>query len=735
MDQQLQTVSNYQQLAPLEGEAGQHIPPTRLFGILLRRKWLILALIICVSVPATLVIYSIAPFYDASALMMLDTRQSSFRDLQATISTPDADLVAIATQVGIIRSPALAAKVVDKLNLTQEPEFSRLIDAPPTWRQKVTTQALQWIGVPEAPTEHLSSAARRQVTANMLTDKISILNDSKSYIITIRARTGDPKLSADIANAYVSIFIDFKKEQKIGSIQRANTLLDDQIAPLAARVSKADQAVETYRAKNGLLLSHSPGDGQGESRGGTVADQQLAQINAQLITVSGDLAQKQANLRQIDAALRSGHLDAIPEVVSSALINSLRAQQSDLSSRAASLSQSQMSNNPTLRSARAAEAEVQQRINAEISKIAVSVRNQVNAAQAQVDGLQTALNRLQGQVGTQSQANVQLRQLESEARAARSIYQDYLNRFQQTLSQSSLQQADADEVSAAEPPLSKSGPPRALYLVLVILVSSVLASLIVLLIDRLRSGVTTMEQLEAQTGLFGLGFVPTAPSNLRRILLARRPSIYNESVSVICNLLQFGQERYRARVVLVTSAVPNEGKSLLAVSLAATVGREGRKALLIDCDMRRPSVAKLLGIKANAEQSETAALLRQEVMPGLDVVTFRPVKAGSREVVQPNQIQNLLDEARLRYDMIILDTPPVLPFADTPILSLKADGAIMVVRWRHTPATVVASAVKMLNAYGVRVLGGVVTQVKMKEVASGDSSHAHMYRHYSSYFR
>jgi uncharacterized protein involved in exopolysaccharide biosynthesis/MinD-like ATPase involved in chromosome partitioning or flagellar assembly len=729
-----QLLSNQQMPAPPDAEAGQHVPPSRVFGVLFRRKLLILGIVVGLSVPAILVVRAIPPFYDATALLMIDTRESSFRDLQATVATQDSDLVAIATQVGIIRSPSMAAKVVDRLDLVHEPEFAHQLDAPPGIVQRISGRIAALLHHPLPPKVDLTDAERRQLTGALLTGKLSVLNDSKSYMISIKATTLSPQLSAAIANAYVAVYLDFKQQRKIEAIHRANSLLDEQMAPLSARVNKADQAVETYREQHGLILIAPTGDGDVGS-GTTVAGQQLGQINGQLIAASAELAQKQASLRQIQAAERTGRLDSIPEVVTSPLISSLRTQQSDLSSRAASLNESQAANAPGLRSALAAETQVQQRINLEIGKIAASVGNQVDSAQAQVDVLKSALSRLQEQVATQSEATVTLRQLESEARAARGVYQNFLGRFEQTLNQSALQEAEAELVSPADIPIGKSGPPVGTYAALAVVVNSAIACLLALLVDRLRQGIRTIDQLEAQTGLFGLGFVPTAPRNLQRLLRSGRPSIYNECVSLVGNLLQFGQERYRAKVVLVTSAVPNEGKTVFALSLAASVGREGKTALLIDCDMRRPSVAKFLKLTTTGQEGTSRAILRQGALPGVDIITFRRIDKRRRQMVTESEIQKLLDEARHRYNMIILDAPPVLPFADTPILSIKADGAVMVVRWRHTSAGVIANAVKMLGTYGVRVLGGVVTQVNMKDVAESDGGSIHMYRRYATFFR
>jgi succinoglycan biosynthesis transport protein ExoP len=683
----------------------------RLFAILWRRRWLILAVVIVIAVPAQIVIFSMAPYYDATALLLIDTRKASFRDLQATIAAPDADTVTVATQVAIIKSPALAQSVVDRLNLTQNADFLRILDAPPS----LLLRAERRIGLAPPAGPPMSAAERRLITSDMLLGMITVTNDAKSYIISIRARTPNAKLSTDIANSFGDVYRNYKLQAKVEAIRRANALLEEQMAPVAQRVKTADQAVEDYRAKNGL-----------------VADQQLSQINTQLIQASNDLAMKRAQLAQIEIALKSGRLDAIPEAVSSTLIATLRAQQAQIATQVASLSERQASNNPSLQSARAAASELQQRISSEISKIASSVRSQVDADMGQVAGLRAELAKLQGQVGTESQATITLRQLESEARAARAVYQDYLGRFEQTSSQIALQESDADVVSPAQFPVFRSGPPRVSMLALVVIVAAMLGCLLALLLDRMRPGVRTLEQLETQTGLFGLGFVPTSSRSVRKLYQKlTSPTIYSCSVGQVSSMLQFGPDGYRTRVVLITSAVPNEGKSFFAISLAANVGREGGRALLIDCDMRRPSVAKMLDI-ANPQYNATGAAVHQGVMQGLDVVCFRPVDPGKHNAVSMTQIQGLLDDARQHYDMIILDAPPVLTFADASVLSLKADGTIMVVRWCHTPVALVTSALKTLSAYGIHVIGGVVTQVKLKEVASADGGRAYIYRNYAA---
>ncbi len=728
--QELALAPNLRIGEPLRTDGPEQVPPGRAFEILWRRKLQVIATALLLSAGFGAALVVLPSYYDATALLMVDTRQSSFRDLQATMAPAESDIIAIATQVSIVKSPAMAATVVDRLGLTQVPEFARRLDAPPGLLQRAQSAVMDWLHQPQAPSPTLDAGQRRQLTAGLLQQAISVVNDGKSYIISVRARTGNPKLSADIANAYVAAFLDYNQDEKVGAIHRANELLERQLPPLEERVRLADEAVESYQSQHGLILNSTSEDG---AAGSTVADQQLMQINTQLLAATRDLSQRQASLSQITEAQRTGRLEAAPEVVSSTVIAGLRAQQAQLASQAASLAQTQSEANPVLRSAQAAEVSLQRRIGAEVSRIAASVESQVASSQAQVDQLHAELGRLQSVVGKQSQSSVVLRQLQSKARAERVIYQDYLGRFEASLNTSNLQVSDATAVSSAEAPIGKSGPPRTLYALVAVMAAAGLSAGLALLTERVRGGVRTLSQLEMQTGLYGLGFIPEAPRNLRRALRAGRRTAYLESVNLVGDLLRFGRPRHRAQVVLVTSAAPAEGKTVFAASLAASVGASGGNALLIDCDLRRPSVSRLLRLKEGSEADETTAIIRRDEMPGVDVVTFRGRQRDGRDGDLMAQIRTLVGKARERYDLVVLDAPPVLPFPDASKLSLEADGAVVVVRWRHTSPAMVLSAMRTLSAYGVNVLGGVVTQVKQKEVAASDGGHGKFYRHYAPY--
>lgn len=731
----------------LSGEMGQHVPPSRVFSILRRRKLLVLGIMLATGLPAAVFIGRMAPYYDAEATVMIHTGKTEFSDLQASASGTSGDSIMIRTQTDIIRSPAMAKRVVDRLNLVENPEFAELLHAPVSASRRIVAWLNEQLdGAPAAGLTPEPVVDLRNAAAAILASKVNVTNDGHSYLIGIRARTRSPQLSAAIANAYTQLYFDFNRDLKTAAIARGGTLLDAQIAPLKTRVEATENAVETYRERNGLVVNRT---GQEGGRGATVADQQLSQASSELIVASSSLAQKEATLHAVQSAQHGGGgLSAIPEVVSSPLVQRLREQETELSNRQASLGETALDNNPALLSVQAGLADTRRRTGAEISRIVLSLSNEVAAARNRVDALRSTVAQLQGEVSSQSQATVALRQLESEADAARTVYKDYLGRYEQTSNQAALQEPEADLVSGAEMPAARSGPARLQFLVIAAIGSLLMGALAALGMERLGGGLRTPEDLESQTGLFPLGFVPTGSRRERAAI--ESASAYAASIDMVRSLLDHGGSSVSARVVVMTSALPGEGKSTLALSLAASACHIGGRALLIDCDRGRSSVAAMLRLPEKEVAPRVVALRsggspdsvylgrgllswHRDVRPALDVLTLARSDGQIGSTLMA-ELRPLLEEARDTYDLVVLDAPPVLAKSDAATLATLADGAILVVRWAFTPAGAVNAAIRLLQAYNIRVLGGVLTRVKVKDLASSEGAHALLYRSHSSYF-
>ena len=722
--------------SPIAGYgAPEHVSAVRALSVFRRRKMLIAGVVLLVSIPASAYILTLSPYYVSEATLALDVRKSAFSDLQATDPNGQGDTLTVRTQTDILDSNEMAGRVVDRLDLVHSTPVQALLHAPEP-RYKQLLDRLLSSARPDPAAERLpQDVMEREVAIGWLRDRVTVANDGRSYTLTIKARTGSGLLSANIANAYANQYLAFNRELKTTTVGRGNALLDQQLVPLQARVSAAEAAAEQFREKNGLVVSQSSySEGQ---QSHTIAEQQLDEANSQLLVARGDLARKESELAQASVALKTGRLDEIPTVDTSPLIQRLRDEAVETESRQIAIGETAGSANPALVAARAANASVHRALDAQIQKTLTTLQSDVDGTRVRVASLEANLGTIRDLVFRQGRARVELQQLESEASAARAVYREFLARFEQTSSEATLQEPDANLVSRAQPPVGPTGPKRLQLMALAGLASLLAGCGIALGLERARKGVRTLEQLEAETGLFPLGFVPMADKPRKAPVL--KSTLYTESITGVRRMLRFGSASKRAKVVLITSASRGEGKTFFAVSLAASLGREGGKALLIDGDLRDPSIHRSLDMPhpqlAVAGDSQVRLVMQESALSGVDVVSFRATSDGAPAQLDVVELQDLVDRARDRYDLIVLDAPPVLAVSNAAVMAQIADGAIVVVRWGETPPVAVRSALRTLQAFGVRVLGGVLTQVRVHELDGAEGGYGHVFKNISGYFK
>lgn len=733
-----------------ENRPPELISPFRLFEVLWRRKGTIFVVSLLVLAMAIPLILQIPPRYETRSLVLVDTRKNMLSDLQAIASGAQSDAIEVRTQVDILRSFALAEQVATRIDLIREPEFADAIANKPTGIGALIAAAEAFLGYVRPPAPPMTDSQKIRAATNLLLgDKVSVVNDGRSYVIAIVAKTQDPELSARIANTFARVYLDFNRELKDRAVTRTNAWLDERMAPLQQKLRNAEREVANFREAHGLIGDGA--SGAGGERQGTVIAQQLAQLNTQMIQATADRVQKEAALDDIKRALAGGgDIFSIPAVVASPVIQRLRAQEAEVGARLASLGLTQSSASPSLMAARAEQKDIHARILQEAQKVTASMQNEASAARIREAALKAGLNTLQAQVAEQGKSEIRLHELQGEADAARSVYVDYLNRAEHTTNERDIQQPDAELISLASVPLSQSPPTTRQYLFVALLAAGLAGVIAGLIRDRLEPGFRTAEQLEIETGLAALGFLPRARRRKAALAMDGRDIAYVEAMSNVRSVLQCAEVAGHPRVILVTSAVPKEGKTFFALSMARSFALAGGRSLLIDCDLRRPSVATTVGIAAEPGMrslGETSTsgdiaplagidqLIQRDNASQLDIITAADAPGSAPTMVSSDQLRALVDEARSRYDLVVIDSPPVLAFVDARVLSQIADSTVLVVRWRKTPRAMVRSAIKALRTYNGRLAGAVITQVNMSALGASEGSHAYMLRKYGSYFR
>ncbi len=721
------------------------VPAGRLIAILRRHLWVVLFCPLVIVTAAFAVLRQMPRQYTAEASILIEPQRTQVSDLQAI--SPDSGDVAglLRTQIDILRSPALTLQVVQALHLTQRPEFQ-----PHGGLAARIGDLLQRFGLRRAqPEPPLSPQQMAERVALILNDKISFVNEVRSSVLRVAVTTEDARQSADIANKFAEVFLNFKRQEKFEAMQRAHDWFQEQMGKLAEQLRADGLAVEQYRLAH--RLDDQPPDDGTATRTPSINRQQLDTLSNQMMQVSRERALKEGQLAQAEAVIRGQAVGgALPAVLASPVIVELVGQIATATGREAQLASAQGIGNPDLVAARAQLHRLQARLQSEMVNISNSLRADVRAAQLQEKALQDQLGRLRLAVSDENAAQVPLQVLQTKERATRSIYESFLVRATQLANVAGIQEPDASLVSSAQAPLGPSGPQVKRLLVVAGGLALALGVGLACALEQLSQGFTSPEQVEATLGLPLHGLIPKMPRRVLRRLSAHGAIVRGASPSADAAAAALDNLRGRLRalgearpkLVMITSAVPQEGKSIFAAELARNAAAAGWRVMLIECDLYCPSLAAhfrtaagpgLCDILAGRLLGDIARVVH-EPAPRLHVITAgRPV-SDTQELLASGRMTALLAAVRARYDLVVLDTPPVLPVADALVLARHAEATLMVVRWDSTARHAVQDAMRQLHEYRARLLGVIMTQVDMRRAARAAGRMAYAFSFNGTYY-
>jgi capsular exopolysaccharide synthesis family protein len=723
------------------GAAQDGLDLREIFGVLRRRANLILGCMLIGTVISTIVVLQLTPRYTAEATVMLDTRKNQMVDFASVVAGLQGDAIVVRSEVEILQSRALAAKVADKLNIDAIPEFNPSLAKPGPFEPLL--HPIQWVArrlkhISGAPTEAAGDAEaaerdRKSREVRALMGRVTIANDGKSYLISIRAQSEDRALAAKIANAYVDFYLLDQIEAKFDAIHRASIWLNDQLSDLRDKARNSDRAVQLFKEQNNLT----------EAKGATLTEQQLSELNSQLIVAGADRAQKEASLRQLQDQIRAGSIDAAA-VLDSPLVQKLRSDEAGLQHQLAEDSARYKPSHPTMVNLRAEIDDVKRKIDDEANKTVRGLQGEVNAARAKENALRETLDGLRKDTAHEGKLDVQLHELERDADANKLVYESFLNKFKQTTTQEDFQQADARLVSSALEPTVPSYPNKVMFVGFAFMISIFVGILLAFLLERLDNGFRGSEQIEKILGLSTLGLVPNIiRQELPQDLVVKRPtSQYSEAIRSIRTALRYSDIDHPPKVVLVTSSLQSEGKTVFATSLARSVARSGGKSLLVDCDLRRPSIAKLMVTDAEpglldvfSEGANVESIIRVDEGSGMHYIPSKSGTANPQDILGSQHMRSFLERMSAVYDLIVLDAPPVLAVSDPIILSHFVDTTLYLVRWEKTPRPVVSGAMKLLAANGGPVAGVVLSRVDSRKHSTyGYGDAVYYYGRHSNYY-
>ncbi|HTV28339.1 MAG TPA: polysaccharide biosynthesis tyrosine autokinase [Xanthobacteraceae bacterium] len=742
-------------------------------GFVRRRFSVILFVFVLILALGAVYLFTSPPRYTGHAVLLIDTQQSRFLQSQAPLGDAPLDSATVDTQIEIIKSQNIASSVIKDLHLNEDPEFiaprAGFVGTIMGLAVNTVTSALNFI-VPTADQGGNAPSPdfrRMQTALTTFESRLSVTRVGLTYAINIDFQSYNPDRAAQIANAVADAYVVDSLEAKYQTTKRAAIWLQDRLKELREQSTAAERAVVAYKTKNNIV----------DTGGRLLGEQQLAELNSALIQAQAATAEAKARYDQVQQILNGGDVDpataataTVADTLHNDVITKLREQYLEMDARESEWAAKYGATHLAVVNLRNQMAEIRRTIYEELQQIAQTYKSDYDIAVARQQSVQNSLNKVVGESQTTNEAQITLRDLQSSAETYRALYDNFLQRYMESVQAQSFPISDARLITSASRPLSKSAPKPGLVLALAGLTGLILGGGLGMLrdiADRVfRSTGQISDHLDANC-VAVIPLIKGLPSNsasrkahrgasvpgtrtitrdtsLRWTVVDSPLSRFTESVRAIKVAVDLSNAAKANKVIGITSSLPNEGKSTIAVSLAGLIAHGGGRAVLVDCDLRKPALSRALAPDAQAGLLELitgkAALedvVWNEPSSGL---AFLPAVVPSRlnhasEILASAPTRKLFEKLRETYDYVIVDLSPLAPVVDVRVMTPLVDSFLFAVEWGRTKFDVAEHALG--NAQGVHdnLLGVVLNKADMNALGRYEGYRGNYYykRYYARY--
>ncbi len=734
---------------PIVAKEDALIDIQKLLQIVRRRFWIMLLVFVLTVAAVTALTVRMTPVYTTSTRVIVDSRDTQIVEgFREGISTTTA---AIDTEVQVIRSRTLLSKVVERLQLQTLPEFNPSLWNDPDAKPGMVDRVKGFIkgilpggsdDASAAPAETEEEKAERefQTAVSMLSNKVNVTRVGATYIIDILATSESPTLAAQIADTVATEYEVDQLNAKFEANKRETGFLEEKLSALREEVRQAESAVTAY------MIAYNLTDADGIS----IAEQEITRVTTDLTNAEAELAAAQARLNNVRSTLaRGGSTDSVAEVLGSAVIGELRRQQAEIARQYAELRTRYGERHPEILRIRSEAADVDAQIAAEMGRIVSSLEGEVDVAESRVRSLRANQGRNRSILAQNNRARVGLGELEREAESKRLVYQRYLETNNEQGSSEKYAQADARILSAAAIPSSPSFPRTKLNIALGMILGGMLAAGLALLAELLDNYFSTPEDIERMFGQSSIGSIPLL-TKLKSFgkkeitpadyLIANPLSAFAESVRNLRASIIFADLDKESKTVSITSSLPDEGKTSMTYCLGRMSAMSGARTIIIDGDFRRRQLTEVIGFEPERGfiehlfgevTLEEATYIDEQT--GLHILPLTNARNTPRDVFGSKAFDTLIESLKDSYDLIVIDTGPILLMAESRVVASKTDQVIVVAKWRSTSRWTVQETLKILTDFNANIAGIAMTFVDMSKRKKHGYGGAN-YDSYSKYY-
>jgi polysaccharide biosynthesis transport protein len=710
---------NYPQPLPShESAVGEYL------RILIKRKWIVLSSLALIFSLVAIASLKMTPVYEASGTIEINKPDNSLNFQNApTFSLDYYDPTELETEIKILQSDLLAFQVIRELNLDRRPEFG----GQPSFSPSADL----------APDPLEGDPARASGMLGTFKGSLRVALSPNSRIIQINYRSADPQTAANVVNTLMRTHVDNNRKARFDSTMEASNWLQTQLVDMQMKVESSQELLVKYQKEHDIL---------GIDEKQNIITSKLDELNKALTAAESERMDKESFYRLI----QSGDPDAIASSAgglesqsgaqtASQLLETLRAKEADLKIQAADLNTQFGPAYPKLAQLNNQLKEIDAQLQTEMKKIASKVHGQYITALGRENMLHDALEKQKQEANKLNESAIQYNLLKRDAEAYRTLYEGLLQKLKEAGVAAGLKSNNFRIVDAARPPTSPIEPNVPRNLLFSIMLGLATGVGLAFLLEGLDNTIRTTEQAQMISGLAPLGMIPLGSKSARdgpnpkRLVIASS----KEAVELVTQVRPQSQmaESYRAlrtslllsnlgappRVIMVTSALPQEGKTTTSINVAVVLAQKGVRVLLIDADLRRPSIHKTLGLGPRSGLSNVLtgsttleqSITRTNILPNLYILPAGTPPPNPAELLASANMRDVLAQLREEYDHVVVDTPPSLSVTDAVVLSPRADAVILVIRSGQTTKQALRRSRDVLASVGAKVIGVLLNAVDL----------------------
>ncbi|MGA2414801.1 MAG: polysaccharide biosynthesis tyrosine autokinase [Candidatus Sulfotelmatobacter sp.] len=731
----------YPELLSQESALGEYI------RVLAKRKWTVLACLVTIFSVVAIASLKMTPVYEASGSIAINKPDSGLVNFNnsPTFSVDYYDPTELETEVKILQSDLLALQVVKELALDRRPEFGGQTTPLPS-------------SLDLAPDPLQADSGRTSSLLAGFRGSLRVTLSPNTHIIEVHYRSANKELAANVVNTLMNTYTENNFKSRFDSTMQASDWLSKQLVDLQMKVETSQEKLVHYQKEHEIL---------GIDEKQNITTQKLDELNKELTAAESERMDRESVYRLVQAgdtdtiASAATALDAVGSTGQSAsgLLESLRSKQAELKIQAAELNTQFGPSYPKLAQLNNQLKEIDAQILAETKKIAGKIRGHYMAALQREGMLRDALEKQKQEQNKLNENAIEYSLLKRDLDSNRQLYEGLLEKLKEAGVSAGLRSNNFRIVDMARVPTAPVEPniPRNLAFAFMLGLTSGLG--LAFLLEGLDSTVRTTEQAQMISGLPPLGMIPLGSRSTREGANSKRLVIASskEAVELITQVRPQSQmaESYRAlrtslllsnlgappKVIMITSALPQEGKTTTSINCAVVLAQKGIRVLLIDADLRRPSIHKTLGMGPRSGLSNVLtgsatldqAITRSPILPNLNVLPAGTPPPNPAELLASTNMRDMLDQLRGQYDHIVVDTPPTLSVTDAVVLSPRADAIVLVIRSGQTTKQALRRSRDILMQVNAKVSGVLLNAV---DLSSPDYYYYYEYQgKYARYYR